>query len=187
MEKLFNYNESKVRTEIDENGDFWFVGVDLCNILEYDDSYQAIMKLDEDERKLDRARDGSGQSRRAWTVNEAGMWSLVLSSSKPEAKLIKRWITHDVLPALRKAGIYSTDALNRKNAMIQQLVKKIEDKNTAITNSKSTTKRLEKEHTQLQVELLQLLKTDPNQTNMYPEDVWDGMKKQIDEPNKEEE
>lgn len=187
MDKLFLYNESKVRTEIDENGEFWFVGIDLCNILEYADSYQAIMKLDEDERRLDRAKDGSGQDRKAWTVNEAGMWSLVLSSEKPEAKTFKRWITHEVLPSLRKAGIYSTDSLNRKNVMVQELVEKIELKHSAITASKTTTKKLEKERDTMQVELIQLLKSNPDQTTMYPQEVMESLKKEIEKTTNNQE
>lgn len=180
MEKMFLYNENKVRTQTDKNGEFWFAGIDLCNILEYADSHQAIMGLDEDERNLDRMTDGSGQKRKIWTVNEPGMWSLVLSSTKPEAKAFKRWITHDVLPALRKAGIYSTDALNRKNIVIQDLIEKIELKDIAITKRESEVKKLKKEKAQLQTELMQVLKTDPNQTNVYPDEIWDGIKKQME-------
>ncbi|MDP3914368.1 MAG: Bro-N domain-containing protein [Bacteroidota bacterium] len=187
MEKLFQYNESKVRTEIDENDDFWFAGIDVCNILEYANSTQVIEKLDEDERKLDYLTDSSGQRRKTWTINESGLYSLMLSSEKPEAKSFKRWITHDVLPALRKAGIYSTDVLNRKNAMIQELVKNIEGKNTAITNSKTTTKRLEKERNTMQIEFIQLLKSNPDQTTVYPDEIWDGIKKEINKQIKEEE
>ena len=187
MEKLFQYNESKVRTEIDENGEFWFAGVDLCNILEYANSTQTIEKLDDDERKLDYLTDSSGQKRKTWIINEPGMFSLVLSSEKPEAKEFKRWITHVVLPSLRKAGIYSSDALNQKNTMVQDLVKNIENKNTAITTSKTTTKKLEKERDTMQVELIQLLKSNPDQTVMYPKEIMDEMKKEIEKPIKEEE
>ena len=181
MEKLFLYNESKVRTQIVENGDYWFAGIDLCNILEYADSHQAIINLDEDERKLDRMSDGSGQKRKLWIVNEPGMWSLILSSSKPEAKVFKRWITHDVLPTLRKAGIYSTDALNRKNIIVQELIKKIEAKENDITTSKTTTKRLEKEKAMFQAELMQILKANPDQTNMYSNEVMETLKAKSEE------
>lgn len=170
MEKLFQYNESKVRTQIDENGDFWFVGIDLCNILDYADSYQAIMKLDEDERRLDRAKDGSGQDRKAWTVNEAGMWSLVLSSDKPEAKAFKRWITHDVLPALRKAGKYTTEEEREREETIQVLVAEIEklisDRDDFRERANKKTKDIELKNTQL----MQFLKTDFRQKKIqFPE------------------
>ena len=181
MEKLFKYNESKVRTEIDENGDFWFAGIDVCNILEYKNASDIIeKKLDDDERKLEYLTDTSGQRRKGWTINESGLFALILSSSKPEAKVFRKWVTSDLLPTLRKAGVYSTDALNRKNIMVQELVKNIEVKNVAITASETAIKKLKRERNTLNVELIQLLKTDPNQTNMYPAEVWDGIKKEIE-------
>lgn len=189
MEKLFQYNDqSKVRTQIDEQGDFWFAGIDVCSILEYKNASDIIeKKLDDDERKLDYLTDSSGQRRKGWTINESGLFALILSSSKPEAKVFRKWVTSEVLPALRKAGIYSTDALNRKNVMVQELVKKIESKNTAITASESTTKTLKKERDTLQVELIQLLKSNPDQQNMYSAEIWDGLKNEIEEKAKEEE
>jgi len=177
MNKLFQFNESNVRTIIDANGDFWFAGIDVCNILEYKNSSDIIeKKLDEDERKLEYLPDTSGQQRKTWTISESGLYALILSSSKSEAKMFRKWITSEVIPALRKAGIYSTDSLNRKNAMIQELVVKIELKQTAVDTSKSTTKRLDSEKQDLQAELLQLLKSNPDQANMYPDQVWNELK-----------
>lgn len=182
MEKNYVFNNADVRAFTDQDGEFWFVGVDVCNILEYKNPTDIIKKLlDEDERKLDYLTDSSGQKRKTWNINESGLYSLILTSTKPEAKVFKRWITHEVLPSLRKAGIYSTDGLARKNALIQELIKKIDKKNESLTDSKSVTKGLEKDISTLQLELLQLLKANPDQTDMYPQDVWDGLKKQIED------
>ena len=181
MEKLFKYNESNVRTEVNENGDYWFSGKDICNILEYADSTQAIMSLDEVDRKLDRVRDGSGQSRKAWTVNEAGLYSLIFSSSKPEAKAFKNWVTHDVLPSLRKAGKYTSEAVAAKDTKIQDIIKRIESKEKDLTDSKTTTKKLEREINMLQVELRMVLKNDPSQTEVYPPEVWGELKNPLKE------
>jgi prophage antirepressor-like protein len=108
---------------------------------------------------------------------------LILSSTKPEAKAFKRWITHEVLPELRKAGKYSTEAVAAKDAKIQELIKKIESKEKDITNSESTTKNLKKELNILQVELRMTLKKDPSQTEVYPPEVWNNLKHPLIEEN----
>lgn len=84
----------------------WFVAKDVCECLEINNSRQALSRLDADEKADVILNDGS-QNRHMNTVNEYGLYSLVLSSRKPEAKEFKRWITHDVLPSLRKYGTYS--------------------------------------------------------------------------------
>ena len=81
----------------------WFVAKDVCDCLEHTNTTMALQRLDADERaKLNLGRQGETN-----VINEYGLYSLVLSSRKPEAKEFKRWITHDVLPALRKTGSYS--------------------------------------------------------------------------------
>lgn len=81
----------------------WFVAKDVCDCLEHTNTTMALQRLDADERaKLNLGRQGETN-----IVNEYGLYSLVLSSRKPEAKEFKRWITHEVLPALRKTGSYS--------------------------------------------------------------------------------
>lgn len=81
----------------------WFVAKDVCDCLEIKNTTDAIKRLDDDER----ARFNLGRQGETNIVNEYGLYSLVLSSRKPEAKEFKRWITHDVLPSLRKYGTYS--------------------------------------------------------------------------------
>lgn len=84
----------------------WFIAKDICECLEISNSRQALSRLDTDEKADVILNDGS-QNRKMNIVNEYGLYNLVLSSRKPEAKIFKRWITHDVLPALRKTGSYS--------------------------------------------------------------------------------
>lgn len=81
----------------------WFVAKDVCDCLEIKNTTDALKRLDDDER----ARFNLGRQGETNIVNEYGLYSLVLSSRKPEAKEFKRWITHEVLPALRKTGSYS--------------------------------------------------------------------------------
>ncbi|MFA6012770.1 MAG: BRO family protein [Desulfobacteraceae bacterium] len=103
---IFSYQEKEVRTITDENGDPWWVAKDACDVLELSDVSMSLNGLEDDE-KLIQTLLVSGQNRSVWTINEPGLYSLVIRSNKPEAKKFKRWITHEVLPAIRKTGIYS--------------------------------------------------------------------------------
>ena len=94
----------KVRT-LNLNGEPWFVAVDVCNVLDLSNPTIAVSRLDEDER----AKFNLGRQGDATIVNEPGLYTLVLGSRKPEAKAFKRWITHEVLPNIRKHGVYITD------------------------------------------------------------------------------
>lgn len=99
----FKYNDTEVRT-ITIDGEPWFVAADLTNILGLTNPSVALSRLDEDER----AKFNLGRQGEANIVNEPGLYSLILASRKPEAKSFKRWVTHEVLPAIRKTGTYST-------------------------------------------------------------------------------
>lgn len=89
-------------------GETWFVAADVCKALDLKDTSKTTERLDEDE--LIRIKIGSGgQLREMIAVNEAGLYSLILSSHKVEAKLFKRWITHEVLPTIRQTGNYSSN------------------------------------------------------------------------------
>lgn len=108
--KVFeNPNLGKVRV-VERNGEPWFVAVDVCRVLGLDDTGKAVSRLDDDE--LTRIKIGSGgQMREAYAVNESGLYALVLGSRKPEAKAFKRWVTHEVLPAIRRTGRYQADGV----------------------------------------------------------------------------
>ena len=103
---MFFENEAfgKVRT-LNLNGEPWFVAVDVCSVLDLSNPTIAVSRLDEDER----AKFNLGRQGDATIVNEPGLYTLVLGSRKPEAKAFKRWITHEVLPNIRKHGVYITD------------------------------------------------------------------------------
>lgn len=87
----------------------WFVAKDVCDCLEINNSRQALSRLDSDEKNSVILNDGTQGNPEKSVVNEYGLYSLVLSSRKPESKEFKRWITHEVLPSLRKYGTYSMD------------------------------------------------------------------------------
>lgn len=104
-----NAQFGQVRT-ITKDGQPWFIAVDVCKSLDISNPRDAIKRLDDDERMTVDLTDGhSGQRGGAQSmniVNEPGLYSLVLGSRKPEAKAFKRWITHEVIPSIRKNGGY---------------------------------------------------------------------------------
>ena len=83
----------------------WFVAADVCRALDIANSRDAVKRLDDDERGVV-STDTLGGIQEMTVVNESGLYSLVLGSRKPEAKQFKRWITHDVIPTIRKTGGY---------------------------------------------------------------------------------
>lgn len=105
---VFSYSGFQVRT-VDRDGEPWFVAADVCVVLGIANPTQAVSYLDDDEVSSVESTlisSEGGPARRV--INEAGLYSLILRSRKPEAKAFKRWITHEVLPAIRKTGRYET-------------------------------------------------------------------------------
>jgi hypothetical protein len=103
----FVFDGMQLRVTTDEKGMPWFVAADVCRCLFVGNTSQALGRLDADEKGL-RNVDTPGGIQSMTTVNEPGLYTLVLSSRKPEAKRFKRWVTHEVLPAIRKTGSYAT-------------------------------------------------------------------------------
>lgn len=99
----------EVRT-IMKDGEPWFVAVDVCGALDIGNPSQAISRLDDDEKVTLTTNEGHsgklGGAQMQNVISESGLYSLVLGSRKPEAKAFKRWITHDVIPTIRKTGGY---------------------------------------------------------------------------------
>jgi len=95
-----------VRMRIDEEGNPWWVARDVCDILGIQNANDALAKsIDEDEKGVDTVYTPGGSQQMA-TVNEAGLYSLILRSRKPDAKKFKRWVTHEVIPSIRRHGFY---------------------------------------------------------------------------------
>ncbi|MGN0734198.1 MAG: BRO family protein, partial [Anaerovoracaceae bacterium] len=104
------------------NGEPFFVGKDVAEILGYADPNKAIaMHVDEEDKLNDKTASSLGQ-RGGWLINESGLYSLILSSKLPAAKRFKRWVTSEVLPAIRRHGLYAVDdMLNNPDALIEAL------------------------------------------------------------------
>ena len=107
--KVFENPEfGSVRT-VTINGEPWFVAADVCRALEINNVSMAISRLDDDEKNTISLTEGIPGNPNKTIVNEPGLYSLVLSSRKPEAKVFKRWITHEVIPDIRQYGMYATN------------------------------------------------------------------------------
>ena len=107
--QLYSYGEQTMRVKLID-GEPWFVGKDIAIALGYKDTDQAIRMHVDDEDKLTRDFNGSGQKRAMTIINESGVYSLIFSSQLPTAKKFKRWVTSEVLPQIRRTGSYSIDA-----------------------------------------------------------------------------
>lgn len=102
-----------LRTGVNEDGSPWFVAVDVCRALEIRDTSNAVARLDDDEKGTQIIRTLGGEQE-FLVINESGLYSLILTSRKPEAKAFKRWVTHEVLPAIARQGYYvAPTALDR--------------------------------------------------------------------------
>lgn len=124
----FDFKGAALRTLTDENGEPWFVAKDVCDVLGYTNASKAISDHVDSEDKLNNESLSSLGQRGGWLVNESGLYSLVLSSKLPTAKEFKRWVTHEVLPSIRKHGAYMTQqtldkALTSPDFLIQLATK----------------------------------------------------------------
>ncbi|WP_421572306.1 phage antirepressor KilAC domain-containing protein [Slackia exigua] len=137
--QLFNSAGFGELRAINRDGEPWFVAKDVCDALGLGNSRQALSRLDEDEKGVI-SNDTLGGVQEMASVNEPGLYTLVLSSRKPEARAFKRWVTHEVIPAIRRTGGYmeakanetpeetmaravliAQDAIARKDADISRL------------------------------------------------------------------
>ena len=105
LERVFNYQNRRLRT-VQRGGEYWFVVQDVCSALEVGNTRDAISRLVADDVDLIELVDSLGRRQEMRIINEAGLYTLVLGSRKPEAKAFGHWITHEVLPALRRSGVY---------------------------------------------------------------------------------
>lgn len=107
--QAFQFHDATVRTLVGPDGEPWFVAADVCRVLEIGNVSQALSRLDDDETTLI-SNEGASNGLPMNAVNESGLYSLVLGSRKPEAKAFKRWVTREVLPAIRKTGGFGKPA-----------------------------------------------------------------------------
>ena len=118
--RLYSFDGAQVRTLTDENGEPWFLGMDVCAILGLGTEHLRRDLEDDEVTKItalpnwqngesSTIYDGMNGGRPPLVVSESGVYSLIMHSRKPEAKRFKRWVTHEVLPSIRRHGAYATD------------------------------------------------------------------------------
>ena len=118
--QVFSYEDSQIRTYTDENGEVWLVAKDVCDFLEIANARDAVSSLDDDEKADVAISDGS-QRRHYNVINEAGLYKLTFRSRKPEAKKFTRWVTHEVLPQIRKTGSYIAPEVEESEEVLEPL------------------------------------------------------------------
>lgn len=134
--KIFeNKKFGKIRTTVID-GEPWFVAADVCKALEISNSRDAVQRLDEDEKGVV-STDTLGGQQNLTAINEPGLYVLVLGSRKPEAKEFKRWITHDVIPTIRKTGGY----VNNDELFIETYFSQVEESTKAMLRATLATVR----------------------------------------------
>lgn len=103
----FDFRGASLRTLTDEAGEPWFVAKDVCDILELGNTTNALRALDEDEKtNFTNCNVAQNGGRAPLIISEPGLYKLIMRSRKPEAKEFQRWVTHEVLPQIRKTGGY---------------------------------------------------------------------------------
>lgn len=114
----FTFESNAVRTVVID-GEPWFIAKDVCDVLGISNGRDAVSRLDEDEKHAVGLTDAIGREQPMTAVSESGLYSLVLGSRKPEAKAFKRWITHDVIPSIRKTGSYNVGRMLTRLELIE--------------------------------------------------------------------
>lgn len=140
--KIFNSDEfGSVRTIIID-GEPWFAGRDVAASLGYKDTSDALKKHVAEEDKLTRCFTDSGQNRQMYVINESGLYSLIFGSKLESAQKFKHWVTSEILPSIRKNGIYATDKviddiLNNPDFGIELLTKLKEERAARVEAEKT--------------------------------------------------
>lgn len=146
-----NETFGKVRT-LNLNGEPWFVAADVCKALELGTTAKALGRLDEDEKGMNSIHTLGGRQRVS-IISESGLYSLILGSRKPEARAFKRWITHEVIPSIRKHGAYMTDAIltrmDENPELISEYIGKLRAENAKASAAWEALEKVKAENSQL--------------------------------------
>jgi prophage antirepressor-like protein len=164
---VFAFNSQEIRTVIIDN-DVWFVAKDVCEILEIRNTSDALSRLDDDEKQqLDYSRviglTDNPDTTRLLAISESGLYALVLTSRKPQAKAFRKWITSEVIPSIRKTGKYQID-------QSPQLPSSYKEALLALIAKEEERERLEKE-----AELLRLQNDDLEEENTRLSEITDEL------------
>ena len=124
--QVFDFNDKTVRV-IMRDGEPWWIAKDVANILGFRDAFNAIRLLDEDEKDTQKVSTPGGEQKMS-VINESGLYSLIFRSNKHGAKKFRRWVTHEVLPQIRKTGMYAmNNVIKQLSSEFDELHKKIDE------------------------------------------------------------
>jgi prophage antirepressor-like protein len=110
MLSIFEFNDSPVRVSAGQDGATWFVAADVCRVLEIGNHRQATAGLENDEKDGVSISDAIGRIQETTCISESGLYALIFKSRKPQAKAFRKWVTGEVLPAIRKSGRFEAPA-----------------------------------------------------------------------------
>ena len=144
----FYFNGAALRTLTDEEGEPWFVLKDCMSILDLGNPTETVKMFDKDEFSTTEVIDSIGRRQQTYIISEPGLYRLVMKSRKPEAKEFQRWVTHEVLPQIRRTGgyIHTTDTDSDEDILAKAVLvaqKTIEHKNRQIAEKDAQIKVLE--------------------------------------------
>ncbi|MFK4968346.1 phage antirepressor [Lactococcus garvieae] len=142
----FNFNNLQVRTVLIGN-EPWFVAKDVADILEYSETAQMTRRLDKEDSMSVKL---TGMNMKSTIINESGLYEAIIGSKKKDARKFKRWITHEVLPTIRKHGAYMTDAKLEEALLNPDTLINLA---TQLKDERQARLGLEKENSQLNLEL----------------------------------
>jgi len=150
--QLYNFKGNDVRI-VDRDGNPWFIAKDVCDELGIGNPSKALMGLELDEkseiivspatRPINVSNSNSNinikdlRPKKMRIINEPGLYKLIFRSRKPQAKAFKRWVTHEVLPSIRKTGAYVSDALSNEQlvTLAEGLLQRIKDNKKLVANN----------------------------------------------------
>jgi len=154
--QLFKFEAQEVRTVVKDD-EVWFVAKDVCDVLGIKNVSDAVSRLDKDEKQSIVLTDTLSRNPNMIAVNEFGLYSLINTSRKPEAKKFQRWINHEVLPSIRKYGAYLTpatieDMLANPDVIIQLLIN-LKDEQHKRKEAEQARLKVEEEHAVMEMAL----------------------------------
>lgn len=165
FELFNNENLGSVRTALDQDGNIWFVSKDVCDVLGIVNNRDAMSRLDDDEKDVVNT-DTLGGTQKANIINESGMYTLVLTSRKLQAKEFKKWLTHEVIPTIRQHGgyIYGQEMLETKDQ--KEIKEKLSELSEKVKYLRVRRRQLRKQVSNLQ-ENKRKLRKQVNNLNEY--------------------
>ena len=174
FELFNNENLGSVRTALDQDGNIWFVAKDVCDVLGIVNNRDAMSRLDDDEKDtidphIFTVGNTDTENRRGSElsiINESGMYTLVLTSRKPQAKEFKKWLTHEVIPTIRQHGgyIYGQEMLETKDQ--KEIKEKLSELSEKVKYLRVRRRQLRKQVSNLQ-ENKRKLRKQVNNLNEY--------------------